>query len=121
MRAAAAALPLPPSPPCNPSRRVIEIFTWRGVAFINLVLVVYGLILVGFTSAMGVVQIVKLRKEVGGCFNQVGAGPASCLSACAELRVLQRGALAATCRSVKVALRCRQSRWLRGELTAWQA
>lgn len=49
---------------CGP-RRVIEIFTWKGVAFINLALVVYGLILVGFTSAMGVVQIVKLRQEVG--------------------------------------------------------
>lgn len=68
---AAAATPLPPccpSLPCRPShssRRVIEIFTLKGVALINLVLVVYGLILVGFTSAMGVVQIVKLRKEVG--------------------------------------------------------
>lgn len=48
-------------------RRVIEIFTWKGVAWINLGLVVYGLILVGFTSAMGVVQIVKLRQEVRTC------------------------------------------------------
>ena len=52
-------------PPC---RRVIEIFTWKGVAAINLALVVYGLVLVGFTSAMGVIQLVKLRQEASGLF-----------------------------------------------------
>lgn len=52
-------------PPC---RRVIEIFTWKGVAAINLALVMYGLVLVGFTSAMGVIQLVKLRQEASGLF-----------------------------------------------------
>jgi hypothetical protein len=55
-------------PASRHDRRVIEIFTWKGVAWINLGLVVYGLILVGFTSAMGVVQIVKLRQEVRNSF-----------------------------------------------------
>lgn len=47
---------------------MIEIFTWKGVAAINLVLVLYGLVLVGFTATMGVFQLVKLRQEASGLF-----------------------------------------------------
>jgi hypothetical protein len=47
---------------------VIEIFGWSGVAWINLLLVMYGLILVGFTSTMGVLQLVKLRQQATGLF-----------------------------------------------------
>lgn len=49
-------------------RRVIEIFGWKGVAWINLGLVVYGVILVGFTSTMGILQLAKLRQTATGLF-----------------------------------------------------
>lgn len=47
---------------------MIEIFGWNGVAWINLLLVVYGVILVGFTSTMGILQLAKLRQSATGLF-----------------------------------------------------
>lgn len=46
-------------------RKVISILGWKGVVTINVILIAYGIILVGLTSSMAVLNLVKLSNTFG--------------------------------------------------------
>lgn len=46
-------------------RKVIQLLGWRGVKAVNIILIAYGVILVGFTSTTAVMNLVKLSNTFG--------------------------------------------------------
>jgi hypothetical protein len=46
-------------------RKVIKLLGWRGVKAVNITLIAYGIILVGFTSTTAVMNLVKLSNTFG--------------------------------------------------------